>query len=173
MRIALCGTSCAGKSTLAKAYADKHNLHYIEETAAQVIKKRKTFSGQLAIASMLSYEMECYDDWIADRSLFDCFSYNRQFAINRKLTDLIYDMAVMWFDNIDLFVFVDEYFPLEDNNVREMDETLQINVFNQLHHIMSVTRAFTPNKVIFVKGTTEQRIEQIEEALCLETKHQL
>lgn len=168
MKIAICGTSCAGKSTLAEAFAKKHRIHYIRETAAQVVYKRKTFGGQLTIAALLSYEMEQFEDWVSDRSLFDCYIYNEIFDIDDDLTNFIFDMATNSFDDTELFVFVDEYFPIEDNGIREIDEELQIMVYNRLRYIMVETKKYNDKKIIFVKGTTEERIAQIEEALCLE-----
>lgn len=167
MKIALCGTSCAGKTTLAEAFSEKHGIHMIRETAEQVIEKRMTFAGQLAIASLLAYEMELHDEYISDRSLFDCYVYNESYELDDGLTDFVFDMATHSFDDIDLFVFVDEYFPLEDNGIREMDEPLQKVVFDRLRYIMNATRKYNDDKILFVTGTTEERIAQIEEKLCI------
>jgi deoxyadenosine/deoxycytidine kinase len=165
MKIALCGTTCAGKTTLAEAFSDKHDIHMIRETAEQVIEKRMTFAGQLAIASLLAYEMEKHDDYISDRSLFDCYIYNEIYELDDQLSDFIFDMATESYENIDLFVFVDEYFPLEDNGIREMDVDTQKLVFSKLRFMMEKMKFYNNDKILFVTGTTEERIGQIEEKI--------
>lgn len=117
--------------------------------------------------------------FISDRTVIDNLAYsymcrdaNMRYSIFAFEACVIYQqikeqvMSHIESDPYDLVVFVDEYFPIEDNGTRCISETAQTFVYkfiNQfLHDWESVTKETNRiYPVLRVKGTREERVKQV------------
>ena len=161
------GTHCAGKTTLATELAHRLELPLISEIAATIPKeKRASIGTQLDILfNQVKSEMP-YSEFVSDRTVYDNWAYYYYWACKKGSTPTL-DMNVLNF--VDSYVarkrythllFVDEYFNLEDNGVRDTDPRQQSFVYDVLRERCGDLAQCGKN-VIPIKGSTEERIEQI------------
>lgn len=61
----------------------------------------------------------------------------------------------------DYIIFVDEYFPLEDDGNRDMDVHRQWFVYQCLRELMKTGVFNKISAVIWVKGTNAERVEEV------------
>lgn len=167
MRIGICGTHCAGKTTLAKALGEKYGLSMILDVAASMPKA--TIRDQLAIMkAQMDAETWCSSNeggFVSDRTVCDNWAYITQFAND---DELLYGLAtyLKWAyikTAYDLIVFVDEYFSIEDNGRRSIDSALQKLIYRLLATDIIITSFCNDLPICAVKGSTEERIKQIED----------
>lgn len=176
MKIAICGTHCSGKSTLVDYISDKLNLEKIKEVAGKFPEeKRKLLTIQLQILQSQINEELSRKNFISDRSVIDNCAY-LHFHAKRLGIDFFHDKIKSHIKNYlsinpyDLIIFVDEYFPLEDNGIRNLDVNQQKYIFDYLkQNIFSVSKKFNID-LICVKGTTEDRYEMVSQWLTSQTR---
>lgn len=175
MKLGIAGTHCSGKTTLAKHLAVELNLPLIEEVAAAFKEKdRQKMSTQLEILETQIFCEKQYDSFVSDRTVFDNLCYcTYHFNIDMENRKEIFDKCIRTFNNhallgkcapYDIIVLIDDYFPLEDNGVRNLDIGQQQFIHKQVHLCQNLMR-LTGAKIINVHGSTEARISQIMEAL--------
>lgn len=161
MRIGICGTHCAGKTTLAKFIAERDGYELIADVAGDFIN-REQGSVQLDIAkAQMVRERLAGDNFVSDRTVFDNIAY--QYEIDPSL---YMNLSAEYKEHLmehpyDLIVFVDEYFPIEDAPHRSNSEVQQKWIYNFLRDNLSqFTLGYQiPYCVVF--GPTEQRYEMI------------
>lgn len=175
MKIGIAGTHCSGKTTLANYLAMELNLPLIEEIAANYKEKdRQKMETQLAILnSQIEAENQC-DSFVSDRTVFDNLCYcTYHFNVDMENRKEIFDKCIRIFTKhallgkcapYDVIVLIDDYFPLEDNGVRNLDIGQQQFIHKLVHLCQNLMR-LTGAKLIHVHGSTEARISQIMEAL--------
>lgn len=167
MRIGICGTHCAGKTTLAKALSEKYGWPTILDVAASM--PCETITDQLAIMSEQIgneiFMVDRYGGFISDRTVLDNWAYiTRLYKDNESLCEMatylkLYHLRCMPYDMI---IFVNECFPIEDNGHRSTDVALQTYIFNLLTQDIRFVAMEDNIPVCVVKGSTEERIKQIE-----------
>ena len=168
MRIGICGTSCSGKSTLAKALAEKLKSPIIRETAEYYKEHRSSLSTQYRIAETQRNMEKLYSSFVSDRTVFDnlayaIYWYNKQYEPSMHDWEQLGEIWKRTFEHnklhpYDLIVFIDEYFPLEDDGNRSMDAFEQEQIYILIKNFMLSLDV----NCIFITGPTEKRIEEIE-----------
>jgi len=167
VKIAICGTHCAGKSTLVDCIAKETKYPKILEIAGQFTEKeRQCFATQLDILQSQIDEEQKHTSFVSDRSVIDNCAYIHYHAIKNNLEPIYSDVKKFVSNYLskkpyDAIVFINEYFPLVDNGVRNLDEIQQKEIFNYLKkHINRIsTKHNIP--IIYVTGTTHERLKVI------------
>ncbi len=172
MRIGICGTSCSGKTTLARELAKSLNYPLIAEVAEYYKEDRHLLSTQARIADTQMNSEMCYSSFVSDRTVYDnmaytMYWYNKLYfptyedrRISGDTTEELYQYSL---DRpYDLVVFVDEYFPLEDDGNRSMDEFEQRQVFTLIKNFIL---DHPDIHCIMVRGSTADRLRKIRDAI--------
>ncbi len=172
MKIAICGTHCAGKSTLVDFLEKELHHPIIKEVAGNYTEtQRQNLATQLDILNDQITTESKYLDFISDRSVIDNIAYIRWHSLKNNMPR-VYDEAKDFIDlyietkkPYDLIIFIDEFFTLVDNGIRNLDKNQQIEIFNFL-------KDFTPKickehniPLIILKGNTKTRIKAIQKWL--------
>lgn len=177
MRIGLCGASCCGKSTLVEAIHQKYPmLTIIREIAGTFTEEeRNDYSfQQLIIEKQICYEKDLQAGFISDRTVMDNLAYLLWYYKGHDFkTSDIFMACMKIFDThmkskpYDMVFFIDEYFVLENNGIRCMDHKQQSDTFEMLLNIANLYGKLYGIPIVFIKGTTEERISQIEKHATL------
>ena len=174
MRIGLCGTMSVGKTTLVKALQELpefENYFFATERSKYLrdlgipLNTDSTVRGQFVFMAERASEL-MNDNLITDRTIWDVCAFtlsaksiswfNKQSLIEAASTLMPYYDIVFYInpDGIEI----------EDNGVRETDAKYR----NDINFaIVELLKQYKPTKLVEIKGTTEQRIQQIKEALNL------
>lgn len=131
VKIGICGTHCSGKTTLAQDLALHIPLPLIEEVAGTFTEKeRMCIPTQYRILYHQVTREASLSSFISDRTVIDNYAYCMFH------TDCSPDVAAVAFLEChlgerpyDLVIFVDEFFPLEDNGIRNLDAGQQAWIF--------------------------------------------
>jgi len=175
MRIALVGTANAGKTTLVKEI-ERRNIYKghtsINEVAGKfTIDERQKLSTQLSILNHQIKAEEGCKNFISDRSVIDNYAYflfhYKKSPSKRAMSELHqeYEMKLdrhLITKPYDAVIFIDEYFPLEDNGIRDMDEKMQDWIFDTLTHLVPLKCEVYHIPYYSIKGTTNARIEDLD-----------
>ncbi len=178
MKVGFIGTAASGKTTLVKELSAQKiykNHNIINEVAGNfTIKDRTKLSIQLAIMERQIKEEGKYNNFISDRTVLDNYAYflwhykklpsrcayweiinehNRRF--HKHLSTKPYDAVF----------FIDEYFPLEDNGIREIDYGMQEWIFNRLSDIACLYCDVYNIPLYYIAGSVRDRIEQVQDIL--------
>jgi len=178
MRVALIGTSNCGKTTLINDI-HKHkifkNHDIILEIAGGFTKtERKQLSTQIKIIKKQIQTEEKYTNFISDRSVMDnlaYFTYHYRNAPSKKLFIDAYDEYMSYFNRhminkpYDAVIFIDDYFELEDNGIREMDEDMQEWVYTYLTQMVPIWCDIYGIPLYIISGTHTERIKSIKQVL--------
>jgi nicotinamide riboside kinase len=180
-RIGICGTHCAGKSTLMEALHTEFNLPIITGVADKYSRDaRKDMDTQLNICvyQMVAENARASTGFVSDRTVIDNLAYglmcrntNRgnsfcDYAIYDKMIEVARShLAIGAYDYI---IFIDEYFPIEDNGTRCLSESAQKFVYDFIKRFILDYADECKKKgrkfpVIFVKGSPEERMKQVKE----------
>ena len=174
MRIGLCGTMSVGKTTLVNALKQLNQFkdyNFATERSEYLmnlgipLNTDSTLKGQTVFLAERCAEL-MRDNIITDRTIIDVLAFT-QSAKSIDLVEYEYfeQYAIQFLRDYDhIFYISPEGMPIEDNGVRETDEhfrdVIDFSIMTLLkrwgHRIDNVTE---------IKGTTEQRIKQIEEAI--------
>ena len=173
-RIGICGSHSCGKTTLFHELA-KHLPEYptVEETAGLFPRETRGYmETQTAIMRVqIEKEKRCRPRMLTDRTVMDNLAY----------TNLIYDECPQTVEDAELFhfakarynkhmmttpydliVFVSECLPIENNGRRCMDPYYQFLIYRNLKGIVEGARKiFGGFDILYVKGSTDERIESI------------
>ena len=172
MKIGFCGTMSVGKTTLVNALKDLPEFKdYVSRTERSKylmemgipLNTDSTLKGQLVFAAERATEL-MQEKIITDRTIVDVMAFAKlsksmndgeKTHLNSTLFPLIQEYDV-------LFYVSPEGVEIEDNGVRETDANYRIAIDKE---IKSITRMFRSN-TITIKGTTEERIEQVKNAVA-------
>jgi nicotinamide riboside kinase len=173
MKIGLCGTVSVGKTTLVNAlkqlpefadyeFATERSKYLRDQGIA--LNTDSTLKGQIVFAAERSLEL-MKENIITDRTIYDVCA----FTLSAK--------SISWWEkeqfvrlmmnNIrreyDIIIYVSpEGIEIEDNGVRETNSDYRDTIDLTIQEML---KEYSPVKLIEVKGTTEERIEIIIEAL--------
>lgn len=175
MKIAICGTHCSGKSTLVDYISNELNIPKIKEVAGRFTEEeRQLFVTQLDILQEQINEERKHKSFVSDRSVVDNCAYIYYHASNQGLEN-VYNEAKKFVNNYlskkpyDAIFFVDEYFQLVDNGMRNLDKNQQEYVFNYLkNHIDGIANQYGI-PIIHISGSTKKRTEVIKKWLMSQT----
>ena len=168
MKIGLCGTMSVGKTTLVKALAktDKFKKYNTVTERSKYLRDLgiplntdSTINGQLVFLAERSSEL-LHENILTDRTIWDVSA----FTLSSKSIDWFakrdfVEAAMHLRTQYDIVFYVSpEGVELEDNGVR----TIDVEYRNKIDWtIKEALEEFKPNKLIYIKGTTEQRIATI------------
>ena len=171
MKIGFCGTMSVGKTTLVKALKElpefkdytfrTERSKYLMEMGIP-LNTDSTLKGQLIFAAERASEL-MQENIITDRTVVDVMAFanlSKSMEAHEKhyLTSTLYYLIKEY----DILFYVSpEGVEIEDNGVRETDAKYRINIDRE---IKSIVQMFSGN-AITIKGTTEERIEQVKNAV--------
>ena len=172
MKIGLCGTVSVGKTTLVNAlkelpeFADykiaTERSKYLRDQGI-ALNDDSTLKGQLVFAAERSLELMS-ENIITDRTVYDVGAFtisakSINWAEKIKFTELIMSLHKEY----DVIIYVSpEGIEIEDNGVRTTNAEYRTKIDNVIKEMLV---EWSPVKLIEVKGTTEERINTIKEAL--------
>ena len=172
MKIGFCGTMSVGKTTLVNALKDLSEFkdyHFRTERSKYLMEMGiplntdSTLKGQLVFAAERASEL-MQEKIITDRTIVDVMAFanlSKSMEAHEKhyLTSTLYYLIKEY----DILFYVSpEGVEIENNGVRETDAKYRIAIDKE---IKSITQMFRGN-TITIKGTTEERIEQVKSAVA-------
>ena len=172
MKIGLCGTVSVGKTTLVNAlkelpeFADyeiaTERSKYLRDQGI-ALNDDSTLKGQLVFAAERSLEL-MKENIITDRTFYDVGAFTLsaksiEWSTKVRFTELIMSLH----KNYDVIIYVSpEGIEIEDNGVRTTDAEYRDKIDKVIKEMLL---EWPPVKLIEVKGSTEERIATIKEAL--------
>jgi nicotinamide riboside kinase len=174
MRIGITGTQSTGKTTLVKALQELpefQDYHFATERSKYLrdlgipLNTDSTVRGQFVFMAERASEL-MYDNLITDRTIWDVCAFTLSAkSISWYYKQSLIEAASSLMSYYDIVFYINpENIEIEDNGVRETDSQYR----NDINYaIVELLQQYKPNKLIEIKGTTEERIQQIKEALNL------
>ena len=170
MKIGLCGTMSVGKTTLVKALQELpefKNYKFATERSKYLndlgipLNTDSTLKGQTVFLAERCAEL-MHDNIITDRTVIDVMAFTQNAkSIPYQDKDKFIDYAKEFIREYDYIFYISpDGLPIEDNGVRETDEHYRdIIDFTITSFIRKY--AYMMKNVETIKGTTEERVEQI------------
>ena len=174
MRIGLCGTMSVGKTTLVKALQELpefENYFFATERSKYLrdlgipLNTDSTVRGQFMFMAERASEL-INDNLVTDRTIWDVCAFTLSAKsiswFNKKSLVEAASTLMSYYDIV--FYINPDGIEIEDNGVRETDAQYR----NDINFaIVELLKQYKPTKLVEISGTTEQRIQQIKEALDL------
>ena len=169
MKIGLCGTVSVGKTTLVNALKEVEQFKDYEFATERskylrdqgiALNTDSTLKGQIVFAAERALEL-MKENIITDRTIYDvmAFTFSAESISDFEKRDL----ASRLVGEYDVVIYVSpEGVDIEDNGVRTIDAKYRDSIDKAIKLMLE---HWPPNKLIEIKGTTEERIETIKGAL--------
>ena len=168
MKIGFCGTMSVGKSTLVNALKElpefkdyffaTERSKYLRDLGIP-LNTDSTLKGQtIFLAERCSELMR--DNVITDRTIWDvcAFTFSAK-SIDWFAKRSFVEAAMMLRDQYDVVFYVSpEGVPIEDNGVRTIDAEYRDKIDWVIRESLE---EYKPKKLVYIKGTTEERIATI------------
>ena len=170
MKIGLCGTMSVGKTTLVNALKKEsmfkdykfatERSKYLNDLGIP-LNTDSTLKGQTIFLAERCAEL-MNDKVITDRTIFDVIAFTKSAqSIDLNESEAFEDYASRFIREYDYIFYISpEGIPVEDNGVRETDEHYRDLIDFSIVHLLK-RYGFLTNNVSEIKGSTEERIEQI------------
>lgn len=190
MKVGICGTHCSGKTTLAHDLADAYGLPVVERVAdAFPRENRASLDTQFAILdAQIAAEVAAGADFVSDRTVMDNAAYiswhaRQQLPVVRAppgnvvlgccesaFTTAWHGQSIavkhMLDHPYDLVVFVNEFWPPEDNGTRSLDPGQQVFVHDLLKKDLPFyEQAARLENVMTVRGDRATRLDRVGRAV--------
>jgi nicotinamide riboside kinase len=172
MKIGLVGTVSVGKTTLAKALGeiDRFKDHVVQTERSKYLRDLgiplntdSTLKGQFVFLAERASEL-LQPNIITDRTIWDvcAFTMNANSISEHEKMSFV-QTALMLKNEYDLVIYVDPVgVNVEDNGVRTTDIAYRNKIDRTIRDLLT---ANPPHLLVKVKGTTEERIETVLEAI--------
>ena len=170
MKIGLCGTMSVGKTTLVNALKELDqfkNYNFATERSKYLsdlgipLNTDSTLKGQTVFLAERCAEL-MHKDIITDRTIIDvmAFTMNAK-SIDYKDKEAFEKYAIEFLREYDYVFYISpEGIPIEDNGVRETDEYYRDIIDFSITTLIK-RYSHRMDNIEVIKGTTEERIEQI------------
>jgi len=176
MKIGFCGTMSVGKTTLVNALAKlpefkdyKFRTERSKELMAMGIPLNmdSTLKGQCVFLAERASELMC-ENIITDRTVIDVMAFancsNSMDIYDKEDFEMLSSRLIREYDYI--FYVSPEGVNIEDNGVRETNADYREVIDNTIKELISKYQHKFKN-LINIKGTTEERITLVKQALSL------
>jgi nicotinamide riboside kinase len=172
MKIGFVGTMSVGKTTLVKALSELPQFkdYYISTERSKYLRDLgiplntdSTLPGQLIFLAERASEV-LREDVLTDRTAWDvcAFTLNAN-SINHYEKKVFTDAAILLRNYYDIVFYVDpEGVNIEDNGVRTTDLAYRNQIDTTINNLLM---EYPPNHLVKIKGTTEERIRMVLEAI--------
>ena len=168
MKIGLAGTMSVGKTTLVKALSELERFkdyHIATERSKYLrdlgipLNTDSTLNGQFVFLAERASEL-LRENVLTDRTIWDvcAFTFSAK-SIDWFAKRSFVEAAMMLREQYDVVFYVSpEGVPIEDNGVRTIDEEYR----NKIDWVIRESlEEYKPKKLVYIKGTTEERIATI------------
>ena len=172
MKIGFVGTMSVGKTTLVKALSELEQFkdYYIATERSKYLRDLgiplntdSTFPGQIIFLAERASEI-LRENLLTDRTIWDvcAFTLNAK-SINHFEKKVFTDAAVLMKSHYDIVFYVDpEGVEVEDNGVRTTDLAYRTQIDTTINNLLN---EYPPTTLYRIKGTTEERIRMVLEAI--------
>lgn len=173
-RIGLTGTQSVGKSTLVKALQELpefKNYKFFTERSKYLrdlgipLNTDSTIKGQIIFSAERATEL-FHENMITDRSIWDVCAFtlsSKTITWNEK--EKLVETTMLLKNEYDAIFYIDpQGIEIEDNGVREIDSEYRNKIDET---IKALLKEYPPKNVYILKGSTEERINQIKTYLKL------
>ena len=175
MKIGITGSHWTWKSTILKAMDFPHKItevsrSLIEELWFNPLVWESTYEDKLNFElKILRKQIEKEKEnthFLSDRTVFDVVAYAST-LLNEKDMDIIYSLAFDHFyrNPYDLIVYTPIEFTMENDGVRPVDEEYRESIARRIHSLIHKLNETSLTEIIYVRGTVEERLEQIKKAV--------
>jgi len=173
MKIGFCGTMSVGKTTLVnelKKLSEFKDYTFRTERSKYLMEMGiplntdSTLKGQLIFAAERASEL-MQEKIITDRTIIDVIAFaNLSKSMKNHEKHFLSATIQPLMNEYDILFYVSpEGVKIEDNGVRETNAKYRMAIDNEIKSIISM---HTVKKVINIKGTTKERIEQIKNTIA-------
>jgi nicotinamide riboside kinase len=173
MKIGFCGTMSVGKTTLVnelKKLSEFKDYTFRTERSKYLMEMGiplntdSTLKGQLVFAAERASEL-MQEKIITDRTIVDVIAFaNLSKSMKEHEKHFLSATIQPLMNEYDILFYVSpEGVKIEDNGVRETNAKYRMAIDNEIKSIISM---HTVKKVINIKGTTKERIEQIKNTIA-------
>jgi nicotinamide riboside kinase len=168
MRIGLAGTMSVGKTTLVKALSelDRFKEYHIATERSKYLRDLgiplntdSSLNGQFVFLAERASEL-LHENILTDRTIWDvcAFTFSAK-SIDWFAKRSFVEAAMMLREQYDIVFYVSpEGVPIEDNGVRTIDAEYRDKIDWVIRESLE---EYKPKKLIYIKGTTEERIATI------------
>lgn len=168
MRIGLAGTVSVGKTTLVKALAELPEFkdYFITTERSKYLRDLgiplntdSTVRGQFVFMAERAQEL-MRDNLLTDRTIWDVCAFTMSAkSIKYSGKQLLIEAATTLMSYYDIVFYVSpEGVSIEDNGVRTTDEKYRDKIDFAIRELLN---EYKPNKLVEIKGSTEERIAEI------------
>jgi len=176
MKIGFCGTMSVGKTTLVNALKElpefkdytfrTERSKYLMELGIP-LNNDSTLKGQCVFLAERASEL-MVENIITDRTIIDIIAFTKAAkSIDYHGAEVFIQLAIRLLSEYDYLFYVSpEGVDMEDNGVRETDLEYRDLIDSIIKHQLESNKWRIKN-LIYIKGSTEERITQVKSALSL------
>jgi nicotinamide riboside kinase len=168
MRIGLAGTVSVGKTTLVKALAELPEFkdYYVTTERSKYLRDLgiplntdSSIQGQFVFMAERAQET-IYENLLTDRTIWDVCAFTMSSkSIKWSQKRSLIEAATLLMPYYDIVFYISpEGVEIEDNGVRTIDPEYRDKIDFGIKELL---KEYSPNKLVEIKGTTEERIKEI------------